>query len=231
MIGNQKVIAIIPARGGSKGIKDKNIVEFLGKPLIAHSIEAALGCPFIDEVIVSTDSERIARVAKDFDAKIPFMRPGELASDTATTACAIKHALDKMEELGQIYDVLVLLQPTSPLRTSEDITAALKRFEECGEVGLVSISEVDKSPILMRTIDEGSCYLNKVIDASSTIRRQDMPKFYQVDGSIYINKVSEITSNFSFNDNPSFWINEKAHAIDIDEPIDLLIAENIARSL
>ncbi len=138
-----RVLAIIPARGGSKRVPGKNTRDVGGRPLIAWTIEAALGCAIIDRVIVSTDYREIADVAKSFGAEIPFMRPPDLASDDATSADVVAHALQHFSSIGETYDVGVLLQPTSPLRCSDDISTALAlladtKIDSCVAVGPVS---------------------------------------------------------------------------------------------
>ncbi len=224
MIDNKKVLAIIPARGGSKGIKDKNIYPLCGKPLIAYSIEAAKHSEYIDEILVSTDSEKIANVAKEYGASVPFLRPKELASDTSKSIDAIVHAIDTLKNSNQFFDILVLLQPTSPLRSAEDVDGALEEFSKNDYKSLVSISEVNDNPILIRTIDENE-KLKRLLNADSSVRRQDMKKYYRVNGSIYINLISEIDVSTSFNDNIIPYIVPQERAVDIDEMKDLAVAE------
>lgn len=224
MFGKQKILALIPARGGSKGIKDKNIIPLAGKPLIAYSIEAAKKSKYIDSIVVTTDSERIAEVAKRYGARVPFLRPDELAADTSKTIDAVLHAIRTLKSMGENYDTLVLLQPTQPLRTTDDIDKAIELYYENVENGLVSISPVDDSPLLIRSIDEDGKLIN-LLSQNSTCRRQDMPNYYKVNGCIYINKIDELNENTSFNDNKVPFIMDKEHSIDIDEMSDLWMAE------
>lgn len=224
MFDKQKILALIPARGGSKGIKDKNIIPLAGKPLIAYSIEAAKKSKYIDSIVVTTDSERIAEVAKRYGARVPFLRPVELAADTSKTIDAVLHAIKTLRSMGENYDTLVLLQPTQPLRTTDDIDKAIELYYENGENGLVSISPVDDSPLLIRSIDEDGKLIN-LLSQNSTCRRQDMPNYYKVNGCIYINKIDELNENTSFNDNKVPFIMDKEHSIDIDEMSDLWMAE------
>ena len=224
MFGKQKILALIPARGGSKGIKDKNIIPLAGKPLIAYSIEAAKKSKYIDSIVITTDSERIAEVAKQYGARVPFLRPDELAADTSKTIDAALHAIKTLKSMGENYDTLVLLQPTQPLRTTDDIDKAIELYYESGENGLVSISTVDDSPLLIRSIDEDGKLIN-LLSQNSTCRRQDMPNYYKVNGCIYINKIDELNENTSFNDNKVPFIMYKEHSVDIDELSDLWMAE------
>ena len=224
MFDEKKILALIPARGGSKGIKGKNIIPLAGKPLIAYTIEAALNSKYIDSVIVSTDNQEIAETAKIFGAEVPFMRPLELAGDKAKTIEAVLHALRELNEHEKFFDVLTLLQPTSPLRNTEDIDSAIETFFDKGKKGLVSISPAEDSPILIRSIDSQG-KMSRLLNLNSTCRRQDMPEYFRVNGSIYINNVSEININTSFHDNPVPFIMTKEHSLDIDEPKDLILAE------
>lgn len=164
-----KILAIIPARGGSKGIPGKNIKELNGKPLMAYTIEEALKCLEIDRVVVSTDSKEIAQVAEKYGAEVPFMRSAQLAADTSKTIDAVWDVLDRLEE---DYEYVVLLQPTSPLRLAEDITGAIQKAVETGK-DVVSVSKVQDPPVLMRQMDENG-ELTSLLTEGSTVRRQDM---------------------------------------------------------
>lgn len=224
MIDGKKVLGLIPARGGSKGIRNKNIIEINGLPLIAYTVIEAKKSDYIDRVVVTTDSEEIKCTAEKYGAEAPFLRPHELAEDTSATWEAVLHAIQMLGNMGQNYDVVVLLQPTSPLRTFRDIDHALDLFAEKDGKGVVSISEVSDPPVLMRRLQE-DCSLSKLILQNSTIRRQDMEKTYRVNGSIYINSVSEIKEGFSFNDNPIGFVMERSHSVDIDEESDLSLVK------
>ena len=223
MYGENRIIAFIPARGGSKGVKKKNIRELAGKPLIEYTIQAALESNYIDRVVVSTDSEEIAEVASSCGAEIPYMRPQKLAEDTTTTLDVVLHGIAHIEGMRE-YDSLILLQPTQPLRTAADIDGAIECFYCGGGKSLVSISEVEEHPILMRTVDDEG-RLRRLMDVSSTVRRQDMPMIYKVNGAIYINRIAEIDENTSFNDNEIGYRMEKSHSVDIDELSDFALAE------
>ena len=196
---------------------------------MGYTIEAAKASKYIDYVYVSTDSDRIKDVALQCGAKVPFLRSEELASDTARTIDAIVYTLDKMEEIGENFDIMILLQPTSPLRTAEDINGALEKFAECGFKPLVSVSEVNDPPVLMRRIIDDT-HMERLLDSTSTVRRQDMDKYYRVNGSIYINLVSEINTATSFNDNEVPYIVPKENAVDIDEYADLEVARYLMRN-
>lgn len=229
MIKNKRVLGWIPARGGSKGIKDKNICLLDGKPLISYTIKAAKKSKYIDMVMVSTDSEKIAEVAKVCGAYIPGLRPKELASDTAKTIDALLYSLQNLQKSGHQFDIVCLLQPTSPLRNEYDIDRALELFDvyNC-EKNLVSVSRATKNPVLLRKI-YGDGTMDKLMDVQSTVRRQDMVPYYEVNGAIYINLIDGIDSYTSFNDNELPFIMEANHSIDIDEPIDFIVAEYLIK--
>ena len=228
MYNNQRILALIPARGGSKGIKDKNIVPLLGKPLISYSIEAGKASKYIDTIVVSTDNQEIAEVAVLYGADIPFLRPKELALDTSKTIDAVIHAIDLINSKKPVYDVLILLQPTQPLRTSFDIDRAIETYFENDENDLASVSLVTDHPLLIRSISENG-NLIPLLQKNSTCRRQDMPPYYRINGCIYINKIKELNYNTSFNDNLVPYIMPQNHSIDIDCIDDLHIAEMYLR--
>ncbi|NIO11196.1 MAG: NTP transferase domain-containing protein, partial [Deltaproteobacteria bacterium] len=139
MIKRQRVLGVITARGGSKGLPGKNIRDLCGKPLVAWSIEAAKASTYLDRLVVTTDSEEIAKVAKQYGAEVPFLRPPELATDTATSFAAIDHLLGELEKTGDLYDIVALIEPTSPLRETADIDKALEEMLAAGADSVVSV--------------------------------------------------------------------------------------------
>lgn len=194
-----KILALIPARGGSKRLPRKNVLDLAGKPLIAWTIEAALGCPFLDEVMVTTDEDEIAEVAKRHGAKVPFLRPAYLASDTATSFDAIKHAIDfYREELGKNFDFVVLLQPTSPLRNSRNISEAIELLVEKNADAVISVCEVDHSPLWMNTLPSNLSMSKFLRDEVRNVRSQDLPKNYRLNGAIYICRTDRLLAESSF---------------------------------
>lgn len=217
MYKGKRFIAVIPARGGSKGIPDKNIVEVEGKPLIAYTIEVALQSQYLDKIIVSTDSMKIAQVSKEWGAEVPFLRPTHLATDEAKTIDTIIHALEQIEEK---YDYVVLLQPTQPLRKLKHINQAIEQIVDKNQVSLVSLSPVKQHPILMRTIDESGRAIS-ILGENSSVRRQDFSEVFIIDGTIYINKIDEtLTNETSLNDNEYVYYTNDI-SIDIDTSDDL----------
>lgn len=222
MINDKKVLALVPARGGSKGIKHKNIYPLNGKPLLNYTLEAAKESKYIDKIIVSTDDNEIAAVSEKCGVAVPSLRPEKLSGDTVKSIDVALYELEKVK--GEGYDILVFLQPTSPLRRSSDIDAALETFIANGERSTVSVSPVSDNPVLMRTIGRDG-KMTKLLDASSTVRRQDMKEYYRVNGAIYVNSISEITPDTSLNDNEIPYVMSAEHSIDIDEMADIRVAE------
>lgn len=230
MINNNRVLAWIPARGGSKGIKDKNIRNLCGKPLIAYTIDAAKNSKYVDKIMVSTDNERIAEIAKKYGAWVPSLRPADLAGDHSKTIDVVLHTLELLWSMKERFDFFCILQPTSPLRDANDLDSAIETFVAHSKRGLVAVSSCETNPVLIRIIDKNG-ELERLLSVGSTVRRQDMPKYYRVNGSIYINRVDEITKDTSFNDNPIPFVIEDSHSVDIDEPVDLVIAEYILKEM
>lgn len=225
MFKNDKILALIPARSGSKGIKNKNIKNLNGKPLIAYSIEAGLKSKYIDKVVVSTNSKDIAKVAIEYGAQVPFIRPESLASDKSKTIDSVIHCIEELRRQGEEYDYIVLLQPTQPLREVWHIDEAIELIIEKKEEALVTVSKVKDHPILMRTIDDRG-YAKNLLEECSTKRRQDFPEFYKVNGAIYINKINGgLNKDTSLNDNNLVYVMDSKYDIDIDELLDLHIAE------
>ncbi len=220
----KKFLAIVPAREGSKGIKDKNICKLDGKPLIAHTIEEGLKSKYIDNIVVSTDGVKIQEVAKKYGAEVPFLRPKRLATDIAKSIDCVIHCIEELKKIGLEYDYVILLQPTQPFRRSWHIDEAIELILEKYEDSLVSVSKVRDHPILIRTIDDNGQAIN-LLRESSTIRRQDFKDYYKVNGAIYINNINNITSQTSLNDNKLAYIMDGKYDIDIDEALDLKIAE------
>jgi len=222
MIKGKAVVAIIPARGGSKGIPKKNIRLLGGKPLIAYSIEAALKSKFIDRVIVSTENEEIAKIAKKYGAEI-IKRPRELAADETPTIDVIFHVLEIIK--GYYPKVIVVLQPTSPLRTTQDINSAVKLFLENDCESVVSVCEAEPSPYWSFKIERG--YLKPIFGENYLrMRRQKLPKLYVPNGAIEISRPEILHKYRSFYCKETTpYVMPPERSIDIDSEIDLKLAE------
>lgn len=229
MYQGKRIIAIIPARAGSKGIKDKNIRDLCGKPLLAYSVEVAAQCDYIDEVFVSTDSTVIQQTAQRYGADVPFLRSRELASDEAKIIDALLFTLDKLKEQGQEYDYVMLLQPTQPIRTVGLLREIIEKMIDEDLESLVTICPVEECPILMRTMDEQG-RLTSILHTTSTVRRQDFPTFYKVNGSVYMNKINgNFNKSTSLNDNAYGFVMPTKESIDIDTMRDFEKAKQYIR--
>ncbi len=222
------ILAVITARGGSKGVPHKNIKMAGGKPLIAWMIEAAKGAAFIDRLILSSDDTDIIKVAKKWGCEVPFVRPAELAQDESLTIDVVLHALDMVSD----YDYVVLLQPTSPLTKSEHIDGCIRQCIESGAKTLVSVCETSKSPYWMFKKDDtdiltpflGQNYLNK--------RRQDLPKAYIPTGAVYVADIKWLRAKQSFyTEKTAGYLIETKYAVDIDTLTDFKIFEALINNL
>jgi CMP-N,N'-diacetyllegionaminic acid synthase len=220
VIAGRRVLALIPARGGSKGIPGKNIRVVGGKPLLAYTAEAALAARCVDRVVVSTDDEAIADAARAAGCDVPFMRPAELASDTAGSVDVALHALSQLPG----YDVLVLLQPTSPLRTADDVDAACALLAN-GAASCVSVCAVEEHPWWMYRIDGGRL-LPLMPDAKRATRRQDLPAVYSLNGAIYAIDAKRLSEQRGFvGEDTAAYVMPAERSLDIDTPLQLAAFE------
>jgi len=183
-----KLLAVIPARGGSKGLPGKNIRPFMGLPLMAHSIRFAGMCPEIDRCIVSTDSPQVAEVARRFGADVPFVRPPELAQDETPLWPVLRHALEEVErQEGQPYDALLLLDPTSPGREPSDVSGALRRLEAAPEAdGIIGVSQPHFNPVWNCVVERNGWLAELFDDGRQIARRQEAPTVFRIHGGLYI---------------------------------------------
>jgi N-acylneuraminate cytidylyltransferase/CMP-N,N'-diacetyllegionaminic acid synthase len=233
MINGKRVVAIIPARSGSKGLPGKNIRELCGKPLIAWSIEQGRACEYIDLVLVSTDSEEIANIAEQYGASVPFRRPAALAADTASTPDVLLHAIDYLASIGESFDYLVLLEPTSPLRTVADITGALEELSKSRYAeSIVGVAKAEAShPSFLFRLHDG--LLNPMSGAQPTgLRRQDLKEdFYYLEGSVYVSSVESFRAHKTFyHEATAAWVVDRYKALEIDELSDFLTAEALMKA-
>lgn len=222
-----KTLALIPARGGSKGIPRKNIKIIAGKPLIVWTIEAALRAAHIDAVVVSTDDEEIAAIARQAGAQVPFMRPAELASDAATGMAPVMHALDVLPE----FDAVLLLQPTSPLRSTADIDACLALAVARAAPAVVSVSEPDAHPYWTYRIDD-TLAMRPMIEAAPVARRQDLPTAGALNGALYYARTDWLRDNAGFiGEGTLAYMMPRERSVDIDTPFDWKFAELLLKEL
>ena len=218
-------LAIIPARSGSKGIKDKNIKLLCGKPLMAYTIEAAVKSGCFDEVMVSTDSDLYAIVAKDCGASVPFLRSAQTSSDTASSWDMVDEVLNGYMKLGREFDTFCLLQPTSPLRTSEDIAAAYDLYIEKASFAVVSVCEAEHSPLWCGHLPDNNEFVG-FVDPENIKQRQAGKKFYRINGAIYIvNTKPYVEDKFLYKSGSFAYLMKQESSIDIDTEIDFKMAE------
>lgn len=221
-------LVVIPARSGSKGLKDKNIKRLNGKPLLAYAIESAKEAGIFDVIHVSTDSEHYAEIARAYGADVPFLRNSETASDTASTWDAIRFVLGEYEKCNRKFDVITLLQPTSPLRTAEDIVGAMNFFEEKKANMVSSVCEMDHSPLWSNTLPEDLSMENFEDETLAFLPRQSLPTYYRENGAIYILKAEHLFSAKNlYQDKCYAYIMSKKNSIDIDDETDFLMAETL----
>jgi len=222
---NKTFLAIIPARGGSKRLPRKNLLDLNAKPLIAWSIEAGIRSQYIDKVLVTSDNEDILSIAQIFGAD-KCQRPHKLATDMATTFDVVKHTIKNLEEK---YDYVVLLQPTSPLRTTKHIDEAINLLKSKNADAIVSVCEMEHSPLWANTLNDDLNMNNFLKDETLNRRSQDLEKYYRINGAIYICKIDKLLSEKSFflKENIFAYIMGRKYSIDIDEEIDFIIAQSI----
>lgn len=218
-------IAIIPARSGSKGLPDKNIKLLMGKPLLAYTIEAAIKSGCFTEVMVSTDSEKYAEIAREYGAKVPFLRSSVMASDTASSWDTVEEVLDNYKRLNQEFDSFCLLQPTSPLRSGEDISRAYELWKSKNAFAVVSVCEADHSLVLYGKLAENN-NLSGFAECNAAKRRQDEGKFYRINGAIYIASLPEFRNDRRLYREESYgYVMPKERSVDIDTEFDFRFAE------
>lgn len=232
MINNARVLAIIPARSGSKGLPGKNIRSLRGKPLLAWPVAAAQASRYVDRVIVSTDSPEFASIAAQYGAEVPFLRPAELAADASPSSAAVIHALDILAAQGDLYDYFVLLEPTSPLTEGSDVDAALETLVANRDHAdaIVSVSELVSShpAFAVRIGDDSLLFPYSAVDFTRLPRRQDIDPVYALDGSLYVSAVPAYREHLSFCHNRTMshiMPHHKSH--EVDDLVDFVCIEAI----
>lgn len=224
------MIAVIPARGGSKGVPKKNIRQLLEKPLLAYTIEAARDAGVFQKVIVSTDSDEIARIAREYGAEVPFIRPDDLSGDQASSDDAILHALEYFRKEGMVFGEVCKLQPTSPLRNAGHIAEAYRFFKENNYDFVVSVCECEHSPLWSGTLREDGCMDDFMDEKYKRACRQQMKPYYRLNGAIYMGKTECFVREKSFLGKGCYaYVMGQEESVDIDSPLDFLIAETLIR--
>lgn len=232
MYAGKSILALIPARGGSKGLPRKNILPLLGKPLIGWTIEQALASELVDEVCVSTDDAEVAEVAAAFGAPVPFMRPAELASDTSPSIDVIRHAVGHYAVFRRSFDYLVLLEPTSPLRENADIDGCLRALvaEPLAE-SIVSVAPLESQhPAFAVEIGEDSLLRPLGGEDFRVLRRQDLPETFFFDGTVYASRIDSLLTRGTFyHERTAAWLVPRWKSLEIDDRYDLVCAEALLR--
>ena len=225
-----KNIAIITARSGSKGLKDKNIKFLNGKPLIAYSIEEAMKSNIFTEIMVSTDSEEYSKIATEIGAKVPFLRSKENSNDRSGSWDVVMEVLENYQKLGKKFDTVCLLQPTSPLRTSQDIINGYNLLNEKNADSIIGVCEMDHSPLWSNTLSDDlsmNDFINEEID---NMPRQDLPIYYRVNGALYIKKII-YNDIINLCEKKTFaLVMDRKYSIDIDTELDFKVAELLLKS-
>ncbi len=226
-----KTIAVIPARSGSKGLKDKNIRLLCGKPLIAYSIEAALDSELFDTIHVSTDSQLYADIAKSYGADEPFLRDEITSGDDVSSWDVVREVLQKYKEIGKGFDLCFLLQPTSPMRTAEEIKNAFRLFQEENALSLTSVTEVEHPVQWCFKLDDTYAMKDFAISPFKDCRRQELEKYYRENGALYIVRTEDIIDPaFNFYTDKCFaYVMDRMKSIDIDSLQDFVVAETIMK--
>ena len=221
----KRYLGVIPARGGSKGIPKKNIKELNGKPMIAYTIEAAnraIEAGAMNRCIVSTDSEEIAEISRAYGAEVPFMRPDYLGGDKIKSVDVILHALSFMEDMGERYDAVITLQPTSPMRTAEDLIGGIREFDEGDKDSLIAVYEdIKANGFNYYRMGENNIGLAEHKEHNTGIRRQEMKPMYVRNGALYISTVGLLRERkLIIGDQPLLYVMPKERSTDLDSEMD-----------
>lgn len=230
MIEGKTVLAVIPARGGSKRLPRKNCLLLHGKPLITYSIEAAKKSSYIDEVMVSTDDEEIVNIARQVGASVPFLRPAELSADESSSVDVVAHALDyyQVNEKNS-FEYVVLLQPTSPLRTATHIDQAFQLLKEKKADAIVSVCETEHSPLWTNQLPTDGSMVNFLSEDVLGKRSQELPKYYRLNGAIYICNRQRFLQERTFlvTSDVYAYVMAQEVSVDIDTEFDFLLSETV----
>ena len=221
------ILVVIPARGGSKGLPGKNIKDLCGKPLIAYSIDVARAITSDENICVSTDDQKIIDTVEQYGLKVPFVRPAEYATDTATTNDVLLHAVDFYEKKGRHFDKLLLLQPTSPLRTVDEVKEAMELYREDIDM-VVSVTKSHAPAVLCNDNDSGFVELVYNKNAGG---RQELPTFYEFNGAIYVINIKALKEKGLGRFNRRIkYVMSKETSVDIDDIYDFMLIETIIKS-
>lgn len=227
MYKGKRILGLIPARGGSKGLPRKNIIPLLGKPLIAWTIEQALSSKYLDAVIVSTEDEEISVTARRYNAEVPFIRPLELASDEASGMDVVFHAIGELERTGHDYDIVVDLQPTSPLRIAVDIDVSIEMLFSNGSAGaIVSVCPAEHHPYLANILPEDRSMKDFLRKDIKNRNRQKLPQYYRANGAVFAAYCDYLKKQGDFFGEHTYaYIMPPERSVDVDSILDFYLAE------
>ncbi|MBN2664059.1 MAG: acylneuraminate cytidylyltransferase family protein [Bacteroidales bacterium] len=229
-MNSKDILVLVTARAGSKRLPNKNLLELNDKPLIAWTIQEALKSKYICDIVVSTDSQIIADIATKYGASVPFLRPNHLANDLASSFDVIVHAIDFFKNT-KLYKYILLLQPTSPLRTTSNIDQAIEAFVEKKSKAVVSVCQSEHSPLWSNTLPANLSMANFIRDDIKNMRSQDLPTFYRLNGAIYFAEIEYFIENKGFMGNQTnAYIMSSENSIDIDNLIDFKLAEVVLKT-
>jgi CMP-N,N'-diacetyllegionaminic acid synthase len=223
------VTALIPARGGSRGLPRKNVLPLAGRPLIAWTIDAALQCPLVTSVVVSTDDEEIAAAAREAGARVPFMRPADLSGDESSSIDVAAHAITQLRQAGSEVRWLLFLQPTSPLRTAEDIAGAIDLQQRVSARAVVSVTPAKHPPHWMRRMNTNGV-IEPWLEGTSPSRRQEAATLYHVNGAIYLIEAQDLCDARTFlPEHTHGFVMPEERSIDVDDAWDFHLADLVMR--
>lgn len=226
MYKGKKIIGLIPARGGSKGLLRKNSKPLIGKPLIAWTIESALESRYLDKLLVSTDDEEIANISIKYGAEVPFIRPGLLSTDNAKMIDVILHTVNWLEDHGLLFDLIMLLQPTSPLRTTNDIDNIVEFLFSKNAMASVSVCKANNHPYWTNTLPYDGCLGNFLRPEVRDKNRQEISATYRLNGALYLAYIDYLKNTMSFIGKEAFaYIMPNERSVDIDDELDFRFVE------
>lgn len=222
-----RFLGLIPARGGSKRLPRKNLLPLAGKPLLAWTVEAARAARQLDRVVLSTDDEELATIGRAYGADVPFMRPAELAGDTAGTAEVVLHALRTLADAGEHYDYVVILQPTSPLRSAQDIDGAIALLLEKRADAVIGVCETDHPPEWSNHLPADLSMAQFFRPGIRGTRSQDLPQSYRLNGAVYVYDCARLlaSGSLAMDDRSYAYLMPRERSVDIDTVIDFEIAQ------
>jgi len=221
-----RFLGLIPARGGSKRLPRKNLLPLAGRPLLAWTIASARGARLLDRVILSTDDAEIAATGQEYGVEVPFMRPPELAGDKTATSEVMQHALQTLAAADDLFEYIVVLQPTSPLRSAADIDAAIELFIARQADAVISVCETDHPPEWCNKLPSNHSMADFFRPGIRSKRSQDLPKSYRLNGALYVYNVARLlaTGSLEMDDNSYAYPMPRERSVDIDSAIDLEVA-------